>query len=222
MNSSFDFNSPTKVSGTYHETPYPLLRVKLADNTFKNIVLIGAGKYGANPYLKALKEEEGDLSGKQLVISGNLVYYNGKTLLEITDSEQISLKNSARASIDPEESLGNFELEGEVVDPKCYFGVMKPGYGKIHRSCATLCISGGIPPVFVATNPDAVAEYFLLTDINGNPINKDILPFVGKPSRIKGEAFKSGDWYTLKIDIDSVETLKKEICDLLVYSEKIL
>lgn len=42
-------------------------------------------------------------------------------------------------------------LEDEIIDPKCYFGVI-PGKGKIHRSCAIRCISDGIPPVLATTD----------------------------------------------------------------------
>jgi hypothetical protein len=27
-------------------------------------------------------------------------------------------------------------LTGEIVDSKCYLGVMNPGQGKVHRDCA--------------------------------------------------------------------------------------
>jgi hypothetical protein len=32
--------------------------------------------------------------------------------------------------------LGEVQLTGEIVDSKCYFGVMNPGNGKVHRDCA--------------------------------------------------------------------------------------
>jgi len=34
----------------------------------------------------------------------------------------------------PKEMISKMTLQGEIIDPKCYFGVMKPGKGKIHRS----------------------------------------------------------------------------------------
>ena len=42
-NSSFELSSDTKITGTYHENPYPMLRVSIAENTFKNILLLGFG-----------------------------------------------------------------------------------------------------------------------------------------------------------------------------------
>lgn len=206
-NSSFELSSDTKITGIYHENPYPMLRVQLAENTYKNVLLLGFGKLSVNPYLKELKSEVGDLNGKKISIEGNLIYYNGKTLIQITDKEKVSLEAKATFEIPKNELLREMTLEGEVVDPKCYFGVMKPGNGKIHRSCAVLCISGGIPPVLVATDANNLSEYYLLTDIKGNPIHKHILPFVGKPSEIKGVVEKNEDWYNFKIDVSNIKLL---------------
>ncbi|PRX57922.1 hypothetical protein [Flagellimonas meridianipacifica] len=209
-NSSFDFDSATKVSGVYHEMPYPMLQVELTEGIYKNVVLLGFGKFGPNPYLKDIRNQEGDLEGKHLTIEGNLIYYNGKTLLQIDDGQKISLTNSKRTKSISTESLGAISVEGEIVDPKCYFGVMKPGYGKIHRSCAALCISGGIPPVLVSDDPNAISDYFLLTDLKGNPIHKDILPYIGQPSILNGLAEKLGDWHILRIDVSQIRKLNKE------------
>lgn len=208
--SAFDFDTPTKISGTYFEAPYPMLRVELAENTFKNILLLGFGKLGANPYLDDIKKKVENLNGKQLTIEGNLIYYNGKTLLQIDDSQKINLDQEKGVTTIEISSLGNLEVTGEIVDPKCYFGVMKPGYGKIHRSCAALCIAGGIPPVLVSSNETSTAPYFLLTDLKGNPLHKDILPYIGQPLKLAGEAYRIGDWYSLRIDVSKVQKLNRE------------
>ena len=142
--------------------------------------------------------------GQGYSIEGNLIYYNGKTLIQITNEEKARLVNGANASISAAEPMGSMQFEGETVDPKCYFGVMKPGMGKIHRSCALLCISGGIPPVLATTNENDIAIYFLLTNKAVKPINKEILPFIGKPSKIKGEVEKIGDWHILRIDVSDI------------------
>ena len=101
-------------------------------------------------------------------------------------------------------------LEGEIIDPKCYFGVMKPGKGKIHRSCAVRCISGGIPPVLSSTDNNNISQYFLLTDTNGNPINEAVLPFIGKPSKITGIVEKMEDWFVFKIDPKDIVLIDKK------------
>lgn len=208
-NSTFELSSTTQLVGTFHESPYPMLRVQIAENSFKNIVLLGFGKSSANPFLERLLEEESNLNGKMLTIEGNLIYYNGKTLLQITDDEKVKLKGES-GEIPLKKELSEMTLEGEIIDPKCYFGVMKPGFGKIHRSCAVRCVSGGIPPVLATTDRNNISEYYLLTDLEGKPIHKDVLPFIGKPSKIKGHVEKLEDWYLLKINPNDITITNNE------------
>jgi hypothetical protein len=204
-NSTFELTSATKITGTFHENPYPMLRIEIAENEFKNILLLGFGKSSANPFLEKLQNEVKDLNGKTLSIEGNLIYYNGKALIQITDDEKvILLKTNTSNKIPLKTSISEMKLQGEIIDPKCYFGVMKPGKGKIHRSCAVRCISGGIPPVLVTTDKNNITKYFLITDLDGNAIHEDILPFIGKPSEINGIVEKMEDWYLLKIKTNNI------------------
>ena len=210
-NSSFELSTATKLTGIYHENPYPMLRVAIAKNTFKNILLLGFGKSSANPFLEKIRSETPELNGKTLTIEGNLIYYNGKTLIQITDSEKVTLTKANKASKIPIKTvISEMTLEGEIIDPKCYFGVMKPGFGKIHRSCAVRCISGGIPPVFATSDENNISEYYLITDEQGKAIHKDILAFIGKPSKIKGVVEKIDDWYLLKVNIKNVTILNEK------------
>lgn len=208
-NATFELTTATKITGVYHELPYPMLKVKTGEDSFKNILLIGFGKSGANPYLDKIREEEPNLTGYQLSIEGNLIYYNGQTLLQITDEEKVSLLESVDRSLLPRfRGLAKeILLKGEIIDPKCYFGVMKPGYGKIHRSCAVRCISGGIPPMLATTDANNISAYYLITDSKGNALHSEVLPYVGKPSEIKGSVVQMEDWYQLRIDIESIREL---------------
>ncbi|WP_109302670.1 hypothetical protein [Aquimarina sp. AU474] len=210
-NSTFELTTNSKIMGVYHEMPYPMLKVKTAENTFKNILLIGFGKYSANPFLKKIRSQTPELSGSMLSIEGNLIYYNGKTLLQITNDEKITLVEKTNLQRLPQLKtlVSDMELKGEIIDPKCYFGVMKPGKGKIHRSCAVLCISGGIPPVLATTDRNNISEYYLITDNAGKPIHKDILPYVGKPSLLKGKVVQLEDWYQLRIDLKNIKDLNQ-------------
>ena len=210
VNSRFDFDSTTELVGYYLEHPYPLLRVELGEEQYKDIVLLGFGKSGALPYLKKLKENNA-LQGRRMRIEGNLVYYNGKSLLQITDENQISLLQGKKElhSTDVSEAFKS-TIEGEIIDPKCYFGVMKPGYGKIHRSCAALCISGGIPPVWVDRQENGDEEYYLITDLKGNPIHQDLIPYIGQASRVEAEITRYGSWSYLALDPQKIQKLDGE------------
>ena len=207
VNSNFDFGNPSQVMGIYHESPYPMLQISLGEQTFKNVVLLGFGKSGPNPYLKSLREEYGKLHGRKMRIEGQLIYYNGQTLLEIDDSQKIEILEEGKAPL--VQDISTQVIEGEIVDSKCYFGVMKPGFGKIHRSCAALCIAGGVPPVLVSTDKNGHENYFLLTDLKGNALHKDILPYIGQPVSIKGNHASLGGWNILRIQVAEIEKLDK-------------
>jgi hypothetical protein len=56
----------------------------------------------------------------------------------------LSSKVSAAASTEAialldQSDRGPVELTGEIVDSKCFLGVMVPGSGKTHKECASLC-----------------------------------------------------------------------------------
>jgi hypothetical protein len=94
--------------------------------------------------------------------------------------------------------LGPVTVSGEIVDSKCYLGVMNPGKGKVHRDCAARCLSGGIPPIFVTSNGE---DQFLLVGPDGHAIGRDALrEFVGEPISIQGELLQEGGTRVLRID----------------------
>jgi hypothetical protein len=84
------------------------------------------------------------------------------------------------------------ELRGEIVDSKCYLGVMNPGDGKVHRDCAARCISGGIPPALVARDRDGRVRLVPITGPGGVSINARVLPYVAEPVFVRGSLFRLG------------------------------
>jgi hypothetical protein len=94
--------------------------------------------------------------------------------------------------------LGAVTVNGEIVDSKCYLGVMNPGQGKVHRDCAARCLSGGIPPIFVSTDGH---EQLLLVGLDGRALGRDALrEFIAEPITIRGDLLQLGDSRLLKID----------------------
>ena len=71
--------------------------------------------------------------------------------------------------------LGVATLKGEIVDPKCFFGAMKPGHGLTHKQCAMRCISGGIAPVLVAQDAQGNWLPYVLTGSDGKPCNLRVM-----------------------------------------------
>lgn len=210
-NSTFELGQVNELTGTLYKYPTPMLRVQVAENSYKNIVLLGFGKFGADKEIQEIEAEVSQVEGMEITLKGTLIYYDGKTLLQLEkDHKPHKILKKSRQSRPLKFNLGSAELEGEIIDPKCYFGVMKPGFGKIHRSCAVRCISGGIPPVFLTSNEHGESSYYIITDMQGNAINKDILPYVGKPIKISGQLEQIEDWLVLKTDISKIVELNKE------------
>jgi hypothetical protein len=96
--------------------------------------------------------------------------------------------------------LGPHTLAGEIVDSKCYLGVMNPGQAKPHRECAVRCISGGVPPLFVATDSTGRALQLWLVSASGEPVNRQVLDLVAEPIEIAGEVRRANDRLYLRAD----------------------
>ncbi|MEM1323053.1 MAG: hypothetical protein AAGG75_22500 [Bacteroidota bacterium] len=207
-NSFYDFGNSTPLSGVLYKSPVPILRIILGpDQTgqaiTQDILLIGAGKFGAEPTIAAMEAEQGqNLEGQPIQLEGVVSYYDGKVSLELLGGPS-AFKGKARlqpmdagqAAFRP---LGDRTLKGEIVDSKCFFGLMKPGEGKTHRSCAVRCLSGGIPPVFAANT--AEDRYYILRGPSGESINQELLPYVADYLQIEGRAERRGDWNILYLD----------------------
>lgn len=210
-NSTFELGQVNELTGTLYKYPAPMLRVQVAENLFKNIVLLGFGKFGADKNIEEIESQVSKIDGMEITLKGTLIYYDGKTLLQLEkDDKPYKIFKKSMHTRPPKVDLGTAVLEGEIIDPKCYFGVMKPGFGKIHRSCAVRCISGGIPPVFLTSNEQGESSYYIITDMKGKPINKDILPYVGKPCKISGQLEQIEDWLVLRTNITEIVELNKQ------------
>ena len=207
-NATFELTKETTLIGTFYQKPYPMLSIKDSLST-RSVMLLGFGKFGANKYIDHLLEKNQSLNGQQLEIKGNLIYYNNKTLLQITSQEKVQILGPSNVKFTPEFSPNTATLEGEIVDPKCYFGVMKPGFGKIHRSCAVRCISGGIPAVFVNADSLSPVPYYIITDSNGDALHAALANYIGKAAIIKGRTVKLDDWNYIQLDVNNIELTGK-------------
>jgi hypothetical protein len=210
--SQFDYGASTTIEGYYHPFPVPHVKILHGKSTsgeiFQNVLLVGVGKSGVREVMQSAEKMYGEIKGRRLKISGYLIYGDGRTLLQINDVKDIEILNDD-TSIDEifdNSATSSTVVVGEIVDPKCFFGVMKPGEGKAHRSCAIRCISGGIPPVLKTVSND----YFLLTGKNLEPVNDIVLPVVGDRVELTGDLLEWNDWKILKIDREHLRLLAKE------------
>ena len=85
-------------------------------------------------------------------------------------------------------------LAGEILDAKCWFGAMRPGYGKTHKACAALCARGGLPLAFCQLDVCGDgAEAPLLLDQYGRPFGREVLPHIADPVVLNGRLIEAGD-----------------------------
>lgn len=192
--SVFEYGKVGTFEGTIEATPYPILIVAepgSIEPKASRYLLVAEGKHGADSQAAAF-------TGKTVQLRATRIYRDNQMMLEVA-SGSISLKGDSVQSVPPIKELGTFELSGEIVDSKCYLGVMNPGSGKVHRDCAVRCISGGIPPVFATNDFNGSPAILLLTDLDQKPLYKEsFLKLVAQPVRIQGKVVKIGETLFLK------------------------
>ncbi|GAB2817400.1 hypothetical protein [Ferruginibacter profundus] len=205
---NFEFGTLTEVKGIYISNPLPMLKVVAGKDIWGNaayitIPLVGYGKHGAaTAIMESEKEKNIAFNNKELTLKGTLLYNDGKTLLQINKDENPVVNIGAVADsavLTAQKDLGVQTINGEIIDPKCYFGVMKPGEGKVHRDCAIRCILGGIPPVLKVQNEKGEKNYYLIVGPNGEPMNEAVQDYVAEPVAITARVVQQDDWIILYV-----------------------
>jgi len=217
-NGSYEYGELTEVEGLVYMTPQPFIKVFQEEDingkpVYKNILLINFGKFGAAETLELIERKVSvKFNSVYVKLRGTLIYHNGTTLMELTENENSYI--SYRPLVDKYlyakdvKDLGTHTLSGEIIDPKCYFGSMKPGEGKPHKSCASLCLSGGIPAMYVTQNEQGLADYYLLLGEDKRPVNNDILKYVSDPVSISGRVETLDEWKVIYINPDEIKRLQ--------------
>lgn len=210
---NFEFGQLTEVKGVYQKFPVPSIKVITKQDasgktSYITMPLVGYGKFGAEGVIAELeKENKISLDNKEVIFRGTLIYNDGKTLLQIDrhDHPMIAAGVAPAAAPAVVKELGMVTLTGEILDPKCYFGVMKPGHGKPHRDCAIRCIAGGMSPVFYVRNKNGEADYYLILDENGKKINEDVTDYVAEPVCLQAKAVQYDDWVVLYVKKSTIK-----------------
>jgi hypothetical protein len=216
--SVFEWGKVKSFSGILKSRPYPHLLVprpgaKTTSTAFSSYYLVKPSKFGFDA------ETAKGLDDQRVSLKGTLIYRGNQTMIEVTDNSIraseastrspalrapsppiVEERDGVKASLINPISLGQQTLIGEIVDSKCYLGVMNPGGLTPHRACAIRCISGGIPPVLLVRQPNGTALYFLLVSQDGRPVNKQILELIAEPVQISGEVQRQGELLILRAD----------------------
>lgn len=198
----WDDATPVKLSGTLVTAPYPMLFTGTASGEREAVLLVEMGKHGARKH--------GALSGQRVTVSGWPLHRDGRRMRELElGDDAISPDGSQVAeTLSPPVSFSPITLRGEIVDSKCYYGAMKPGEGKTHKECATLCIRGGIPPMLVTRTADGTLLYVLLTNPAGGPLDPAAHHLIGDFVEVSGEWADWSGQRMLRVRADDIRRLE--------------
>lgn len=192
----FEWGVLREFRGVIEADPYPVLAVERPGSGRSRYLLSAPGKHGAGPQVAPF-------IGKSVAVRGTLVYRDGMTMIEVAESGVRATDSPAVLTPERRVDFGEVTLVGEIVDSKCYLGVMKPGNTKAHRDCAVRCISGGIPPVLMVRDEHGNASYFLLVGAGGESVNQAVLDLVAEPVEITGKLVQVGDQLSLRANPSS-------------------
>lgn len=169
--SRFDFGEYRDYQGALSLLPYPALS--------GGWLVVAPGKHGA-----------AGLRAGYVKLKGELIRNGDDRMLELLPGSVQPAAGAARPSM--ETDLGAVEWTGEIVDSKCYFGVMNPGRGKVHRDCAARCIAGGIPPALLVRDAAGQARTVLVAGSDRRPLSAEVRDFIAEPVRVRGRLVRSG------------------------------
>ncbi|MBL4628963.1 MAG: hypothetical protein JKY00_13205 [Roseicyclus sp.] len=193
---------PVQAVGVLQTQPYPVLHVlqseQLAVGT--TVLLMGQGKNGVQGRADPLDGQIVRVNGVRLnrgELNG-IILRGGSNGVMVADGE-------VEGAMPVTEDLGRWRLTGEICDGNCLAGSMRPGTGLAHRACANLCILGGLPPVFVATDSVGGSEFFLVADADGGPMPDEMLDYTALLIEAEGRVERRGGMNVFLIDAASVE-----------------
>ena len=145
-----------------------------------NYLLVGAGKFGPPDVIRGH-------AGERVRFQGSLIYRDGVAMVEMNEPGSFQVLGAGSpATVEPVTQLGRAVFTGELVDTKCFFGVMRPATGKVHQACAVLCLSGGVPPGLLVRDAAGNGVVILLAGPRGQPLDYDV-EWAARTIRVAGE-----------------------------------
>ncbi len=204
------YGTEMTLRGTLELKPYAVLRLPadIQHGKAQTLMLSGEGKFGVEDIVAH------KLNGRQVEARGvllrrgtiSMLQLDGGEALKLAESPQLSGQDQQSASLQSSlQSLGRWRLSGEICDGKCYAGAMKPGQGLAHKACANLCISGGVPPVFVSRGAVEGHQFMMIVGQDGKPMPAELFNAVGEPVTVEGDIERLDDLLVLKVDAGSVK-----------------
>ncbi|MEL7480803.1 MAG: hypothetical protein AAGJ29_04525 [Pseudomonadota bacterium] len=184
--------------------PYAMLRTTDLDGTPKTALLSCLGKCGVAARIGALE-------GQPVTIQGSVIQRGPHVMIAVIDgldwiAPAPPMETDAALAFPAFNALGDVTLSGEILDTKCWFGAMRPSEGKVHKACAALCIRGGLPPAFLATDRENRRRLLIMTDRDAAH-GETLLPLVADPVRMSATVKQRGDLLFLDGPVSAIQRL---------------
>lgn len=197
----WDQGTKHTLRGVIGREPYPVLRSQGRDGAIRTVFLVSSGK-------TALRLDP-RIVGAGADVTGTLITRGDHAMMAVTDMAAAPASREVALLVPPPAvDRGLVMLVGEILDAKCWFGAMRPGYGKTHKACAALCARGGLPLAFcqIGACGDAVQAPLLL-DADGRAFGRNILPLVADPVSVRGRLVAVGDVLQIRAPLGALHRL---------------
>jgi hypothetical protein len=198
-----DYLRPQKLVGVIQVQPYPVLRLRsdAPGGAARTLMLSGGGKHGA-------QAAAAPMDGKLVEASGTILKRGPLEMLQLDGDASLRLvAEGAGFRPTPPVALGRWRLAGEICDGKCYAGAMRPGRGLAHKACANLCLTGGVPAVFVSSGQVDGGSFFLLADRDGRPVAPARHELVAVGVELEGQVERLDDLLVFRADLGRARML---------------
>lgn len=180
---SFDYGNHQTWEGRLVRTPAPALLVPTPHGVGW-FWLVGRGKHGAD-------EAIGSVPDGRVRVAGTLISRDPWRMIEaIAVSPSAATAGEPPTPIEPHTDGRDVTLRGEIVDSKCFLGVMNPGERVVHRDCAIRCLRGGVPPMLAYHDDEGRADLAALVDAHGRLLHDALHDAVGRPITARGRLFR--------------------------------
>src|SRR5262245_4464071 len=185
--SRFEFGVTREFTGVLRRSPYPSLETDAG-----RLWLVAPGKLGA-------EHASRHVADGPVRISGSLIERGSHRMVEIATIAAVGGRASAAKVT--RQGDARVTLRGEIVDSKCYLGVMNPGEGTVHRDCARRCLSGGVPPMLVVRDRRGREALIVLVSAGDMPVGRELSALAGLPVAATGRLSQDGDDYVFSADV---------------------
>lgn len=191
--SRFAYGETRTWSGYLLRVPAPSLLVP-GQAGFTRYWLVARGKRGAERAL-------GGVADGWVTVRGSEIARDPWRMVEVAEAVSSAAAADRTAAPAAEPGSGRrVSLRGEIVDSKCFLGVMNPGERTVHRDCAIRCLSGGVTPMLAFTDEEGERRLAVIVDGTGVVPPPAIRDRVGRPVEVSGQLFTVDDVLVLQLD----------------------